>query len=243
VAVPLLTVELAPRVRVEAGQLLVRDPEDRDVWLPVDAVIFHGIFEDDLPLLTALALWGGPCLPDALGLLDLRPRIAGLARSLRVTRFGNPPRGYANPGDVVRSDSPAVVKFGEWHCGEGKERFTGEFRCSEPTLVEPFLEGQAVRVQLIGDRAWQMRLGGEGWKKSIHGDDTAFVEPDPELVADTRQLADHFRMSILGVDYIARTGSGYSLLEVNHVPNVTHFPEIRSAFLDLAAAWIGQLES
>jgi hypothetical protein len=28
------------------------------------------------------------------------------------------------------------------------------------------------------------------------------------------------------------------LLEVNHIPNVTRFPEIRRAFLDLVVEWV-----
>jgi hypothetical protein len=30
------------------------------------------------------------------------------------------------------------------------------------------------------------------------------------------------------------------LLEVNHVPNVTVFPEVREAYLDLVVRWAGE---
>jgi hypothetical protein len=37
-----------------------------------------------------------------------------------------------------------------------------------PTLFEPFLSGRAVRIQLIGDRVWQIQMEGDNWLKSIH---------------------------------------------------------------------------
>jgi hypothetical protein len=33
---------------------------------------------------------------------------------------------------------------------------------------------------------------------------------------------------------------GWHLLEVNHVPNVTVFPEVREAYLDLVVRWAGE---
>src|SRR3954464_10215834 len=88
--------DMLPRVQLRGGELFVHD-----TWAgsgPVGKVVFHGIFEDDLPLLGALALWGGPCLPSAHGMLDCRPRIPNLARVRRVSRFAAMRRGYASPG-------------------------------------------------------------------------------------------------------------------------------------------------
>jgi hypothetical protein len=42
---------------------------------------------------------------------------------------------------------------------------------------------------------------------------------------------------IIGVDYIVAPDGARHLLEVNHVPNVTAFPEVREAYLDLVVAW------
>jgi glutathione synthase/RimK-type ligase-like ATP-grasp enzyme len=61
------------------------------------------------------------------------------------------------------------------------------------------------------------------------------------LLADTRALARHFGLEIVGVDYIAGPGGDHHLLEVNPPPNETVFPEIREAFLALAARWIAEL--
>lgn len=236
VAAPVVAHEMLPKVQIRAGELFALRP-DRYEFTPVSRVVFHGIFENDLPTLAALALWGGPCLPGAHGMLDCRPRIANLARVRRVSRFAGLPRGYADGGTEFPVSGETVAKWGEWHCGEGKERVSKPLQVDEPTLFEPFLPGDAVRVQLIGERAFQLRLGGPDWKKSIHGDDTAFTDPDPELVADTRALAAHFGLPVCATDYIVTPAGEKHLLELNHIPNVTQFAEMRAAYLDFAAAW------
>jgi hypothetical protein len=227
-----------PRLKLERGSLLVERTGAAGRFLPVDRVIYHGIFEDDFDTLTALALWGGPCLPSALGMMDCRQRIPGLARALRVTRFGSLPRSWGGPGTTLDvAAHPSVAKWGNWHCGEDKEQFTGRRSCDVSTLAEDFVDGQAVRIMMIGERAWQIRLTGDGWKKSIHPDDAAFMPVDPDLLADTIRLRDHFGLEVIGNDYmIADDGRKY-LLEVNHIPNVTRFDEIRSAYIDFASGW------
>jgi len=235
----LIAHEMLPKVQIRSGELFARRP-DRDEFAPISHVVFHGIFETDLPTLAALALWGGPCLPGAHGMLDCRPRIANLARVRRVSRFASMPRGYADPFTTFPVESEMVAKWGEWHCGEGKERVNAPLRVEEPTLFEPFIPGDAVRVQLVGKQAFQLRLGGSDWKKSIHGDDTTFVELDPELVADTRALADHFGLPVCATDYILSPDGEKNLLELNHIPNVTQFPEIREAYLEYVVRWLSE---
>lgn len=236
VSLPLIAHEMLPKVQIRGGELFVRRP-DRDQFVPVAKVIFHGIFDDDLPTLAALALWGGPCLPGAHGMLDCRPRIANLARTRRVSRFATLPRGYADSHTTFPVEGEQVAKWGEWHCGEGKERVTANHTVSEPTLFEPFVVGDAVRVQVIGPRVFQLTLGGVGWKKSIHGEDTVFADPDPELVDDTRRLADHFGLPVCATDYMVTPAGEKHLLELNHIPNVTQFAEMRTAYIDFAAEW------
>jgi hypothetical protein len=235
---PVVYADLLPRLQLDAGRLLVEKPDSFDVFTPVSRVVFHGIFEDDLPFLTALALWGGPCLPNARGMMDCRQRIPCLVRALQVTRFGSMPRSYAERGTTVERAAETVAKWGEWHCGENKARFRGPWKCEVPTLLEPFIEGEAVRVHLLGDRSWQIRMTGSDWLKSIHGNGAAFMAPDPELVEDARKLQRHFQLEMMAVDYMVAADGGKHLLEVNHIPNVTIFPELREAYLDFAAEWL-----
>lgn len=233
---------MLPRLRLVDDQLFVR-PRGSDEFEPTAKVVFHGIFEDDLPILTVLALWGGPCFPNARGMLDCRERVPALARCRTVSRFASLPRSYGRRGEVVSFDRPTVAKWGEWHCGEGKEMFTGEWECAVPTLFEPFVPGEAVRVQLVGERAWQIRMGGDGWKKSIHGPGSELVSPDTELLEDMRNLQRNFGLEICAGDYIVTSDGTKHLLELNHIPNVTEFETIRRAYLETVAEWAGRSQS
>ena len=56
-------------------------------------------------------------------------------------------------------------------------------------------------------------------------------------VADLQDLRGRLRP--VGVDYVVAPDGTPHLLEVNHIPNVTRFPEVRAAYLDYAAAWVG----
>lgn len=146
-AARLVAYPMLPRVQLRAEELFLGRG---GVWdCPVGKVVSHGIFADDLPAVTVLALCGGPCLPSAHGVLDTRPRIANQARCRRVPRFAGLPRSYADAGTMVTAVGSRVAKWGEWHCGEGKSRFDGAWAASEPTLIEPFLDGEGVRVTAI----------------------------------------------------------------------------------------------
>jgi hypothetical protein len=234
--VPVLVHETLPKILVQDGRLLVE--AHRGGYLAVARMVFHAIFEDDVDFLAALALWGGPCLPGALGMMDCRLRLPGLVRALRHTRFGAPPRGYAAPGAAFQAPGEWVAKWGNWHCGENKARFTGEWTSADPCLIEPFFAGQAVRVLVIGDRHWQIRLEGAGWLKSLHAADADLIPVDEELLADTRAVGRALGLELLANDYIVTPEGTRHLLEVNHVPNVTRFPEVWEAYRDFVAQWV-----
>jgi hypothetical protein len=231
--------EALPRIYVEDGELFVESRRGPH-FVSVSAVVFHGIYEDDLDFIAGLALWGGPCLPSARAMMDCRLRLPCLVRALEYTRFGAPVRSYVAPGTPFASERERVAKWGNWHCGENKARFTGVWRHEEACLVEPFLEGRAVRVTMIGERYWQIRLEGEGWLKSIHSPAAEFMEPDPELVEDTDRVRRGFGLELIANDYIVAADGSKHLLEVNHIPNVTRFPEIWAAYRDYVVAWVSK---
>lgn len=60
---------------------------------------------------------------------------------------------------------------------------------------------------------------------------------DEELLADTQNLAKHFNLDVIGVDYMVSSTGEKHLLEVNHIPNVTIFPFINEAYLRYAIEW------
>lgn len=235
-AIPAVCHPLLPEIRVQAGELMVERASGPGL-LPVDRVVFHGIFADDFDFITALALWGGPCLPSARGLMDCRRRLPCLARALAITRFGLMRRSWAARGQTVELPGDNVAKWSDWHCGENKARFTGAFTPPEPAVIEPFIPGEAVRIALVGERAWQIRLAGDSWLKSIHHPSAAFMPIDDDLLADARALSAGLGLEVIGVDYMVGADGSRHLLEVNHAANVTVFPEIREAFLDLVARW------
>ncbi|VTR98824.1 ATP-grasp domain-containing protein [Tuwongella immobilis] len=235
--VPVMASEMLPRIRLMDGRLEMESPL-RDRLVPISAVVFHGIFEHDLDFLAALVLWGGPCFPAPQAMLDCRLRLPGLVRALAISRFAGPPRGFLSPGVSVAPTTPQVAKWGNWHCGENKERIDSPWTAHEPTLVEPFFAGDAVRVLMLGEQMWQIRLTGTDWRKSVHGPGAAMMPMDAELADDTRTIRDALGLSILANDYMVTPTGERRLLEVNHIPSVTCFPEVWRAYRDVVRDWL-----
>jgi hypothetical protein len=193
-----------------------------------------------MDFLTGLALWNGPALPNAQGMMDCRLKLPCLARALRYTKFGTPSRGYAAQGAPIHVEGTYVAKWGNWHCGENKERISGDWTSPEPSIIEPFFSGQAVRVLIIGDKAWQIRLEGSDWLKSIHAPNADFMDIDLELLEDTDQVRKGFGLELVANDYIVSDDGTRHLLEVNHIPNVTRFPEIWEYYRDYVIDWLNK---
>jgi hypothetical protein len=230
--------DMLPNIKLVENKLWVESTQTPDKYLEVHKVIYHGIFDHDFDFITLLALWGGACLPNAQGMLDFRLRHAGLARAVQVSNFGKLPRGMSLKPQTWVTEKDTVAKWSNWHCGENKHRFIGEWQSTEATVYEPFIVGEAVRIMIIGEQFWQIRLTGEDWLKSIHHDASGEMPADADLVADGFKIAHHFNMQMVGIDYmVAETGEKY-LLEVNHIPNVTVFPFVNEAFLEYAIAWL-----
>lgn len=238
---PLLARDTLPRIVVRDGELLVESASFG--FSPVSRVVFHGIFEDDHDLLGGLALWGGPCLPNARAMLDCRLKLPCLVRALRLTRFGEPARGFVSPRTDFDTSQERVAKWGNWHCGENKTRFQHTWRGEEAAIVEPFLTGQALRVVVIGEQAWQIHLAGDDWLKSIHHPQACLVPLDAELVDDTRAVAAGFGLEIAANDYVVTPDGVPHLLEVNHIPNVTRFPEIWEAYAEYVVRWLSERDT
>lgn len=230
--------EMLPRIVVEQGQLFVESPRSAR-YLRVSRVVFHGIFEHDLEFLAGLALWGGPCFPNPAAMMNCRLRLPCLVHALKHSRFGGATRGYASTHGEYAAEVESVAKWGNWHCGENKQRFSGSWTAKEPTLFEPFLDGEAVRVVIVGQPR-QIRLTGKGWLKSVHGAGAAFMPADPQLVADTQAIQRGLGLDIIANDYIVSAAGPY-LLEVNHIPSVTCFPELWEEYMDVVTAWVSQM--
>lgn len=90
---------------------------------------------------------------------------------------------------------------------------------------------------MIGDQAWQIRLAGKEWLKSIHDPRAEFMELDHQLLDDTRAVTHALGLEIAANDYLVAADGSKHLLELNHIPNVTRFPEIWTAYRDYVTSW------
>ncbi|MEM6772341.1 MAG: hypothetical protein AAF597_17325 [Bacteroidota bacterium] len=228
---PIIHHEYLPKIAVYNGKLFVERANGSGM-LPVDKVVYYGIFEDDLDFITGLALWGGPCFPNPQAMMDCRLKLPCLARALRHTKFGGDWRGYASADTTLTTEQELVAKWGNWHCGENKVRFNGSFQNETSSIIEPYYPGEAVRIVLIGDQYWQVRLTGDTWLKSIHPASAGYMPVDNALLEDSRNIRAGLGLDFLGNDYIVTPDGDRYLLEVNHIPNVTRFEEMRLAYLE-----------
>ncbi|MDQ7033916.1 MAG: hypothetical protein Q9P01_03500 [Anaerolineae bacterium] len=90
----------------------------------------------------------------------------------------------------------------------------------------------------MGEQEWQIRFEGDDWRKSIHHTTAEIMTMDTALLEDTRRIATGFGLQIVANDYIVSPDGSRHLLEANHIPNVTRFPELRAAYLDYVVEWL-----
>lgn len=225
-----------PKIVVNNGVLFI-EKENGIGMLPVDKVIYYGIYENDFDFISGLALWNGNCFPNATAMMDCRLKIPCLVKAMKYSKFSSP-RGFVSAESEVLVERDTVAKWGNWHCGENKHRFTGLWKSQYPSTIEPYFEGDAVRIMIVGNHIWQIKLEGATWLKSIHPDSACFMEIDQELLNDTLQIKKQMNMDMIGNDYIVCNDGSKYLLEVNHIPNITRFEEVRQAYLETVIHWI-----
>jgi hypothetical protein len=225
-----------PKIFIWEGVLFM-EKENGIGMLPVDKVVYYGIFDNDLDFISGLTLWGGECYPNPRAMLDCRLKIPCLIKALELTKFGSQ-RGFVSANTEITIKTDAVAKWGNWHCGENKERISHEWTSGHASTLEPFFEGESVRIMNIGEHYWQIKLEGDNWLKSIHPETACFMEIDPDLLEDTKHIKNTLKMDMIGNDYIVMDNGEKKLLEVNHIPNVTRFENVREAYLSTVTEWI-----
>lgn len=163
-----------------------------------------------------------PCWPDPAALLAVSDRHAALGRCVAAGLVSHP----VVQGHFTREPRlpfPYVLKVGEEHRGEGKHliRSAGDIpRWDGVATMEPFFEGESVRVLLLGERAFGARLHNEGsWIKSSAGASIEVWEPGEAIVGHARRAMRLFGLEIAGVDYVIDP-AGFHLLEVNPFPRL-----------------------
>lgn len=235
---PIIFHEMIPKFKVVEGELFVEKNAGVGM-LPVDKVIFHGIFENDFDLLIALAIWGGDCYPNALGMMNCRLKLPCLARALQISKY-NSKRGILSSNTEIKVESETVAKWGNWHCGENKKKFDDKWIGDELAVIEPFFEGESVRIVSIGDTNLQIKLEGKSWLKSIHDESADFMKIDKFLLEDTLKIKEAFGLQMIANDYISSSNGVHHLLEVNHIPNVTRFDTLKDVYVDNIEKWLSK---
>lgn len=163
-----------------------------------------------------------PCWPDPAALLAASDRHAALARCVSAGLVDHP---------VVQArwtrepllPFPYVLKVGDEHRGEGKHLIRSAADIvpwDGIATMEPFFEGESVRVLLLGEQAFGARIRHEGsWIKNAPGASIEPWDPDPALVQHARRAMRLFDLEIAGVDYVLDPG-GPHFLELNPFPRV-----------------------
>ena len=101
-----------PNIVVKNGVLFV-EKESGVGMLPVDKVVYYGIYENDFDFITGLALWNGSCFPNPIGMMDCRLKIPCLVKALKYSNFGSP-RGFVSAKTEITVNQDTVAKWGNW---------------------------------------------------------------------------------------------------------------------------------
>lgn len=163
-----------------------------------------------------------PCWPDPAALLELSDRHFALAKCRAA--------GLVDHSIVISGFTrqpllplPYVLKVGDEHRGEGKYliRNAADIPSWEgEATAEPFFEGESVRVLLLGDRAFGLRIVNDThWIKNSAGGRIEVWEPDSEIVAHARRARALFRLDVAGIDYVI-DGTGFHFIELNPFPRL-----------------------
>jgi hypothetical protein len=195
--------------------------------------------------LGVLSRSGIPCWPSPSALLALSDPHAALARCVGAGLVGHPvvqARWTKEPPLPF----PYVLKVGEEHRGEGKFLIRSAADISRwegVATMEPFFDGESVRVLLVGDEAFGVRIRNEGsWIKNSAGASVEPWAPDPALVAHARRAMQLFGLDIAGIDYVIDQG-GPHFIEINPFPRVGLSPESATAARAFFARRMDEIEA
>jgi len=137
---------------------------------------------------------------------------------------------------------PFVVKAGNYHGGFGKVLIDSEekwqdvrdllFISEDYVTIEPFIKYERdLRYLAIGDYVWAMVRKGRFWKANVHTTQFALIDPDEELVEQTKRLKNYLNADILGIDILETADGQRFFVEYNDIPGLSGFPERAKAEL------------
>lgn len=131
---------------------------------------------------------------------------------------------------------PFVVKAGNYHGGFGKVLVDSEekwqeikdllFISEDYITIEPFIDyDKDIRYLAVGDKVWAMARKGRFWKANVQTTDFVLIDPEEQLLAQTKQLQDFLKADIVAIDILEdKTGKRY-FVEYNDIPGLSGFPD------------------
>lgn len=229
VGVRVLSYPMPPKGFSADGRLWVESSKAIDLWIEPSGVVFHGYFDEALDLRRAIALSNIPCYPAMTPTLVHEDRAISLALARQADAFDRVGRGYVPAGRSYEARLESVCKRSNRHCGEDKDRIPKGAVVDGPALVEPFVEGESVRILLIRSTgessrvsAWGIRYESADWRKNVGG--TSRVDQgllQTPLLARATDIQTRLGLDVVGVDFIIPNDGGTPLLlEINTYPGL-----------------------
>jgi hypothetical protein len=163
-----------------------------------------------------------PCWPLPATLLNVSDRHAALATCIAA--------GLVDHSVVQdhftrepRLPFPYVLKIENEHRGEGKyfiQSASDIPKWDGIATMEPFFNGDSVRVLLVDDQVFGIRIhNDDNWIKNAAGATFEPWEPNNQIVEHARKAMSLFDLEIAGIDYVIDR-HGFHFIELNPFPRV-----------------------
>lgn len=165
-----------------------------------------------------------PCWPNPNALLNMLDRHKVLAECIKL--------GFVNH-HVIQTNNlsgkllnyPFVLKMGNSHRGIGKYLIKSKDDLpkdnSEIVTIEPFFRGASVRILIIDEYAFGIRITNtNSWIANSSGAETETFTPNDAIIRHARAVAKVFNLDFAGVDYIVEDDDNFHFLEINQYPGL-----------------------
>jgi ribosomal protein S6--L-glutamate ligase len=136
----------------------------------------------------------------------------------------------------VEMPFPFVVKAGNYHGGFGKVLVEDEkklqdikdllFITDDYITVEPYINYEKdIRYLAIGKKVWAMARKGKFWKANVETTDFILIDPEEELIQQTKRLQAHLNADIVAIDILEEKNGNKYFVEYNDIPGLSGFPD------------------
>jgi hypothetical protein len=222
-----------PRIYAKEGKAYVKHPHIMGYYFAPDFVLWYGYFDDPSDPMRntvirasrlALAISNTPTFPDVRTTLPWDDKMLSVVLALTVDEV-SPPRGLFPPMNPVESSPNTVLKWGNGHCGDGKQLLvTGQEEyqaCVGDVLAEPFVEGRSYRILIVDQYLCQLEYESADWRKNVKGSVKVCETVNFGMALRAQEIASHYCLSVAGIDFVQPgEDEPAMLLEVNAYPSL-----------------------